>query len=54
MLPVRLPLLRRMLPLAACLGLAVPLGTPARAAHKPLTAEEQAKVDRAIDRASPS
>src|SRR5438270_665935 len=48
MLPVRLARLRRMLPLAVCLGLAVPAGSPARAAPKPLSPEEQAKVDRAI------
>jgi hypothetical protein len=50
MLPVRLARLRRMLPLAVCLGLAALPGSPARAAPKALTPEEQAKVDRAIDK----
>jgi hypothetical protein len=43
--------LRLPLPFAACLGLALLAAAPDRAAHKPLTAEEQAKVDRAIDKA---
>jgi hypothetical protein len=44
------PLLRNLTPLAACLGLALLAGTPSRAAPKPLTSEEQAKVDRAIEK----
>jgi hypothetical protein len=39
------------LPFAAAVGVALLVGAPAGAAAKPLTAEEQAGVDRAIDKA---
>src|SRR5689334_19244566 len=41
---------RNLTPFAACLGLALLAGAPSRAAPKPLTPEEQAKVDRAIEK----
>ncbi len=40
-----------LLPFAVCALSTVLAAAPARAAHKPLSPEEQAKVDRAIDRA---
>jgi hypothetical protein len=43
--------LRLFLPLAVAVGLALGAGLSARAAAKPLTPEEQARVDRAIDKA---
>jgi hypothetical protein len=48
--PVRLGRLRLPLPFAARVGLVLP-AVSVRAAPKPRTKEEQAKVDRAIDRA---
>ncbi|HZY88499.1 MAG TPA: hypothetical protein VFE78_26995 [Gemmataceae bacterium] len=51
MSPARLHRLRLSLPFFACVGLALLAGLSARAAAKPLTREEQAGVERAIDKA---